>query len=135
MHSAEVAFDRVLQAAGCTLPLRDAVDERIVADVRAGHARVIADPSEVGGWPTLAPGTPPADTDHDGMPDAWERQHGFDPTDSRDGPQDADGDGYTNVEEFLNATDPRSPAAAVGGRTARRRTATRNTAVAVQSGA
>ena len=28
------------------------------------------------------------------------------PNDASDGPLDTDGDGYTNVEEFLNVTDP-----------------------------
>jgi hypothetical protein len=101
------AYRRVLDSAGCTLPMRDAVDRRVVADVRTGRARLIDDPAEVGGWPELAPGEPPADADHDGMPDEWERRHGFDPADPADGGQDADGDGYTNVEESLNATDPR----------------------------
>ena len=46
------------------------------------------------------------DSDRDGMPDEWELQHGFDPTDASDGTGDRDGDGYTNVEEFLNETRP-----------------------------
>jgi hypothetical protein len=41
------------------------------------------------------------------MPDAWEIARGFAPNDPSDGPADADGDGYTNVEEYLNGTDPR----------------------------
>lgn len=40
------------------------------------------------------------------MPDAWESGHGFDPHDIADGSKDHDGDGYTNVEEYLNGTDP-----------------------------
>src|SRR5690606_19512218 len=31
---------------------------------------------------------------------------GLDPENPADGAQDADGDGYTNLEEFLNGTDP-----------------------------
>ena len=46
------------------------------------------------------------DTDRDGMPDAWESQHALNPADPADGPTDRDNDGYTNLEEFLNATDP-----------------------------
>ncbi|MEW6306228.1 MAG: pectate lyase, partial [Verrucomicrobiota bacterium] len=105
--SAPEAFDLVLAQAGCTRPMRDAVDERIIADVRAQRARIVNDPKEVGGWPELKPGTPPTDSDRDGMPDAWEKAHGFAPNDPSDGPKDADGDGYTNVEEFLNETHPR----------------------------
>ena len=40
------------------------------------------------------------------MPDAWESDHGLDPKTSSDGVADSDKDGYTNVEEFLNGTDP-----------------------------
>lgn len=49
------------------------------------------------------------DTDGDGMPDIWERQHGFDPLDPSDAQGDADGDGFTNLEEYLAGTDPRDP--------------------------
>ena len=45
----------------------------------------------------------PADTDHDGMPDAWEKAHGLDPHDPADRNGDRDGDGYTNLEEYLNS--------------------------------
>jgi pectate lyase len=47
------------------------------------------------------------DTDHDGIPNAWETKHQLNPNQADDGPQDADGDGYTSVEEYLNGTDPR----------------------------
>jgi hypothetical protein len=40
------------------------------------------------------------------MPDAWELKWGFDPENPADGNRDADSDGYTNVEEFLNASAP-----------------------------
>ena len=49
------------------------------------------------------------DTDGDGMPDAWERQYGFDPLDPADAHGDADGDGFTNLEEYLAGTNPRDP--------------------------
>lgn len=104
--SAARAFDEVLTSAGSTRPQRDAVDRRVVADVRQQRTRLIQDPEEVGGWPELAAGQPVADSDHDAMPDQWERRHRFDPADPSDGCGDADGDLYTNVEEFLNGTDP-----------------------------
>jgi hypothetical protein len=106
--SAFEAYEQVLASAGATRPMRDAVDERIVNDVTNGTGHIIDDPSEVGGWPALASGTPPDDRDHDGMPDDWETNYGFDPDDPTDGPKDADQDGYTNVEEYLNETDPGS---------------------------
>ena len=43
----------------------------------------------------------------DGMPDEWENKYDFDPSFAGDNSQDADGDRYTNIEEFLNGTDPR----------------------------
>ena len=33
--------------------------------------------------------------------------YGFDPNAAADGVQDADSDGYTNLEEFFNGTNPR----------------------------
>jgi hypothetical protein len=36
------------------------------------------------------------------MPDVWEQQHGLNPNDAADGPQDRNGDGYSNVEDYLN---------------------------------
>ncbi len=40
------------------------------------------------------------------MPDAWESKFRFDPQSASDNSQDKDKDGYTNVEEFLNGTNP-----------------------------
>ena len=98
--SAFDAFDQVLANAGATLPMRDSVDSRIVNSVRKGTGRFIDDPSQVGGWPQLAAGTPPVDSDHDGMADNWEiSQFG---SLSRDGRGDANNNGYTDLEEYLN---------------------------------
>ena len=103
------ALESVLKYAGCTRPARDVVDQRIVEEVRAGTGDLIDSQEDVGGWPTYVGEQPPADADHDGMPDVWETLHDFDSTDPKDGPRDKDGDGYTNVEEYLNATDPSQP--------------------------
>jgi hypothetical protein len=105
--SAVSAFDSVLAKAGATLPARDAHDTRVTNDVRNGTGHVIDSPLEIGGWVMMALGTAPADSDHDGMPDAWETTHGFSITDATDGSKDKDGDGYTNVEEYLNGIDPK----------------------------
>ena len=40
------------------------------------------------------------------MPDEWERKYGFNPDDAGDNAHDKDDDGYTNVEEYLNGTNP-----------------------------
>ena len=103
------AYENVLKSVGCTRPVRDVVDARIIQEVRAGRGRIIDSQRDVGGWPTYASTEPPADSDHDAMPDAWEKRYGFNPNNPADGPKDRDGDGYTNVEEFLNLTDPAKP--------------------------
>jgi hypothetical protein len=100
------AYKAVLKHAGATQPRRDAVDARIVRDVEAGTGKVVNSQDAVGGWPQYESGPLAADSDHDGMPDRWERQHGLDPRDTNDGAKDRDGDGYTNVEEYLNGTTP-----------------------------
>jgi pectate lyase len=110
-HTAEHAFELVLADAGATRPRRDSVDARIVHDVRTGTATfgngIINTPADVGGWPSYHSVPAPTDSDHDGMPDAWERRHGLNPDDPSDGPKDHDRDGYTNLEEYLNGTGPR----------------------------
>ena len=98
---AERAYADVLERAGATLPRRDAVDERIIEEVHEREGEVIDDPSEVGGWPRLASGTPPVDSDRDGMPDAWERMFGLDPEDPADR-NDVAANGYTHLENYLN---------------------------------
>ena len=97
---------RAAASVGATLPVRDAVDARLVADVRNRTGKMINSQKEVGGWPMLNPGTAPVDTDGDGMPDAWEIAHGLNPKDASDAALDPDKDGYTNLEEYLNGTDP-----------------------------
>ena len=49
------------------------------------------------------------DADNDGMPDAWELKFGLNPNDPADAKEDADGDMFTNLEEFEAKTDPRDP--------------------------
>jgi len=53
---------------------------------------------------------PPYDQDRDGMRDDWERKHGLNPDSADDATRDADGDGYTNIEEFRSDSDPRDSA-------------------------
>ncbi|WP_395738164.1 polysaccharide lyase family 1 protein [Prosthecobacter sp.] len=100
---ADSAYAAVLAQAGATQPKRDAADARIVSDVKNGTGSMINSPAEVGGHPKLAGGAAPADTDHDGMPDAWEQAHGLDSQNAADGKADAGNDGYTNLEEYLHS--------------------------------
>lgn len=114
-HSAEQAFQRVLDHAGASLH-RDALDQIIVSDARQGKCTftagtnasgIIDHPGDVYGegwekWPPLAQEEAPADTDGDGMPDEWEKAHGLNPALPSDGNIICD-DGYTNLEHYLNA--------------------------------
>ncbi|CAD7694834.1 unnamed protein product [Ostreobium quekettii] len=110
-QTAEQAYHAVLEQVGCTLPTRDAIDARIIRDVRngvgsRGENGFVTNQEEAGGWVEMKTGQPPADTDNDGMPDQWEVTFGLDPHDDGDNTQDSDNDGYTNVEEYLNGGDP-----------------------------
>lgn len=66
---------------------------------------IITDPRQVGGLPEYK-GTPVLDTDGDGMPDAWEEKYGLNPNDASDAIQDINGDGYNNIEKYINGIDP-----------------------------
>jgi hypothetical protein len=110
IQPAQEAYERVLAGAGATRPMRDAVDRRIIEEVRTGKVTfqdgIIIDPQQVGGWPEYKSAPAPLDSDGDGMPDAWEEAHGLNPHDASDAAGDKDNDGYTNIEEYLNGTDP-----------------------------
>lgn len=104
--SAKEAYEQVLARVGASLPLRDAVDTRIIGHVRTGTGGMINSPKDVGGYPDLPSAPPtssaPVDTDKDGIPDEWEKANGLNPNDPTDGPKAPDG-GYTNLEKYLNS--------------------------------
>ena len=102
--SAATALADVLKDVSATRPVRDAVDQQIVRDVRQRTGAIIDSPPQVGGWPEYRGGTPPKDSDGDGLPDAWEIRHQLNPDDPSDANLDRDGDGYPNIEEYLNGT-------------------------------
>lgn len=116
----------VIANAGATLPVRDAVDQRIVAQVTSGKIIVsdkivapstqfkyrhlpldsykigiITDISQVGGYPEYK-GTPYKDSDNDGIPDAWEKAHGLNANDATDAAKITKS-GYSNIEVYLNS--------------------------------
>jgi hypothetical protein len=90
------AFESVMNEVGA-FP-RDPMNSRTIQEVRGGTGslRKINDPRITSG-PAA-----PADTDLDGMPDFWETGMGFNPGDASDNIGDHDGDGYTNIEEYIN---------------------------------
>jgi hypothetical protein len=100
-QSAQDAYESVLTSAGATLPKRDAADARVVDEVRAGKIGLINSQADVDGWPSYQPTPAPQDSDNDGMPDDWEQDHGLNPQQD-DHLGDVDGDGYPNVEQYLN---------------------------------
>ena len=128
---AKKAYEFVLDNAGATIPKRDVVDQRIVEQVRTGKIQyrddgktgvgseyinrrlpedsykkgIITHISQVGGYPEYR-GEPYQDSDSDGMPDAWEEKYGLNPNDPSDANGDLSGDGYTNIEKYINGIDP-----------------------------
>ena len=62
---------------------------------------IITDIRQMGGFPEYK-GTPYVDTDGDGMPDEWEIANGLNPNDPSDANKDCTGDGYTNIEKYIN---------------------------------
>ena len=103
IQSAAEALEIVLAEAGATAPQRDAVDHRIVDNVKNRTGKIIDSPDQVGGYPDLSGWAAPDDSDHDGMPDEWERRMNLNPDDASDGNGDLDADGYTNIEEYLHS--------------------------------
>ena len=128
--SAQDAYEFVMENVGATLPERDSVDTRIICTVRTGQAiydkkakpyttpyvkrrlpddsykyGIITHPEQVGGLPEYN-GAPYVDSDNDGMPDEWEKRFGLDPNDPTDAAKDCNGDGYTNIEKYINDIDP-----------------------------
>jgi len=120
------AKEFVLVNAGATLPVRDAVDKRIVEQVKTGkivvsdkivapttqfkHRRlaldsykigIITDISQVGGYPEYK-GASYKDSDNDGIPDAWETTHGLNANDASDAVKITKS-GYSNIEIYLNS--------------------------------
>jgi len=54
-------------------------------------------------WPHLQQSAPPADSDGDGMPDAWELQQGLNPRDASDAAGVQLHAYYTNIEVYINS--------------------------------
>jgi hypothetical protein len=96
------AAELVLAKAGASLR-RDAVDQRVTDNVRQRKGNVIDSQQEVGGWPALHSLPAKVDSDHDGMPDDWEKAQGLDPNDPSDRNGVRGSDGYTNLEKYLNS--------------------------------
>lgn len=104
--SAEEAYKEVLEKAGATYPRRDALDSRIINEVRENLGRFVNRHEEVGGLPyTISESRPEYfDRDVDGIADAWELEYGLDPSNPNDSKELAvDQSGYTNLEKYANS--------------------------------
>jgi hypothetical protein len=125
--TAEKAKDYVLTNVGAYLPIRDAVDKRIIEEVKTGKIvydknaqpyagdqylkrrlpadsykdGIISQISQVGGYPEYK-GTPYKDSDNDGMPDAYETANKLNPKDASDAAKITKS-GYSNIEVYLNS--------------------------------
>jgi pectate lyase len=98
-----VGASRSLDCYGNWVNTRDATDTRQVTQylTNTGITALIANESEVGGFPSVAAGTPCADSDEDGMPNAYEEAHGLN-ANSKDGGARVDTNGYTYLENYIN---------------------------------
>jgi len=104
------AFAYVRDHAGASL-WRDEVDDYVVAELDSlGQVgATISDEASLGlaGIVGDTPGgTAPPDVDRDGMADSWEASVGLDPADANDRNLDRNGDGWTNLEEYINSLVP-----------------------------
>jgi hypothetical protein len=116
-QSAEDAFKSVLSDVGCTQPVLDDHDVRVVKETLNGtytyKGSVSGKPglpdneADVGGYESYPTTTRDAawDSDGDGLPDWWETHFGLDPASAAgsfaDSNADADGDGYTQLDDYL----------------------------------
>ena len=131
--SAKEAYNFVMDNVGANIPKRDIVDQRIIEEVKTGKAYykegldpesfyqfkyrrlqrdsykkgIITDIKQVGGYPEYK-GKACRDSDDDGMPDAWEKANGLNPNDPSDPNKDCTGDGYTNIEKYINGIDTKT---------------------------
>ncbi len=111
MQSAEEAYQLVLKNVGVALPQYDAVDLRLINEVKNrlaknGTAGIINDPKDAGGWPVYQQAVAAADTDKDGMPDAWEVKNNLNPNDPGDAAKFNLSKIYTNIEMYINGLVP-----------------------------
>lgn len=118
LHTPIVAYTKILKYAGASLS-RDYVDDDVCDDVLRGIAKFSGSKSGVPGLidtQTDAKGNHPSawqdlkgkaaqDSDHDGIPDEWEKSHGLNPLSAKDATSyTLDKKGYyTNIEVYANS--------------------------------
>jgi hypothetical protein len=126
-QSARDAFKDVLKNVGANFPRQDVIDRRVVDEVQAGTVHYTGtkgptydrpspnypgiidtqdDVLDAKGsphfpWPEYKTRDVPTDSDHDGIPDAWEKRFGLNPNDPADANRVRDERGWTNLEIYL----------------------------------
>lgn len=93
--------DHVLANAGARYPELNAADARVIQSVIDGTGRIIDSPDEVGGYEFGKNTSAPKDSDNDGIPDAVEITMGTN-ANKFDAHGDADGDGISNIEDYIH---------------------------------
>ncbi|UPZ14925.1 pectate lyase family protein [Flavobacterium humidisoli] len=117
-QSAKAAYKNVLSDVGANQPFFDKHDNRIVDETlkgtftykgsKSGLGGMIDSEQDAGGWPNFASETRPSDwdTDHDGLPNWWEKAFGLNENskagDFSDANQDNDKDGFTQLDNYLD---------------------------------
>lgn len=100
------AITEVLSDVGNVWPFLQQIDQDVIDDFNNGTGDIIDSQSELGGWPTIATGTPWPDTDDDGMNDDLEVSFFGDLS------QDAmtiAANGRTNIENLYNSLIENTP--------------------------
>lgn len=115
-QSAEEALGTVMNYAGANWRDRDFLDQRTIDQLQTfgqgtifqtGRVLDFIDSDDVDAVVNAPMQTRPVgwDSDNDGMPDHWEIERGLDPYSASEAPDwngDDDGDGYVNLEEYIN---------------------------------
>ncbi|WP_289660653.1 pectate lyase family protein [Flavobacterium panacagri] len=117
-QSAKGAYKNVLSDVGANQPFFDKHDNRIINETlkgtftykgsKSGLGGMIDNEQDAGGWPNFASETRPADwdTDHDGLPNWWEKAFGLNENsasgDFSDANSDTDKDGFTQLDNYLD---------------------------------
>ncbi|WP_291148320.1 pectate lyase family protein [Flavobacterium sp. UBA7680] len=117
-QSAKAAYKNVLSDVGANQPFFDKHDNRVIDETlkgtftfkgsKSGLGGMIDNEQDAGGWPNFASETRPTDwdTDHDGLPNWWEKAFGLNENskagDFSDANQDTDKDGFTQLDNYLD---------------------------------
>ena len=121
VQDASTVWDTLLDNVGAMVPVLDPVDALMIEHVRNGQGTLVdcvdkqnqnnsilsgvcGTESAYGSFPNYPSASRAADfdTDGDGMPDSWELAHGLNINNDMDRLGDMMGDGYTNIEYYLN---------------------------------